>query len=249
MQMCLLCPEVALDGFRHEQLEETAEIKRLERARRVAISHAYTHALTTFQVLSPPSMRLLCSSDYLCIARTAVTRCARTHHLKRARRIVHTRNPARPFRSLALPSGLQTNLAYSYAELGGLSRFVQSPTASQEQGGSPFPPPTRKPARPFRSLALHLCFQMNLTNSLQSTEGCHALCKDPFPKNEQGGSPTRTPTLKPARPFGSTALPSCLHRDRLNSFAERGGLSRFVQGPTASQEQGGSPSSTPTRKP
>ena len=54
MQMCLLCPEVTLDGFRHEQLEETAEIKRLERARRVAISHAYSQALTTFQVLSPP---------------------------------------------------------------------------------------------------------------------------------------------------------------------------------------------------
>ena len=46
MQMCLLCPEVALNGFRHEQLEETAEIKRLQRARRVAISHACSQALT-----------------------------------------------------------------------------------------------------------------------------------------------------------------------------------------------------------
>ena len=58
MQICLLCPKVALDGFRHEQLEETDEIKRLQRARRVAISHAYSHALKTFQVLSPASMRL-----------------------------------------------------------------------------------------------------------------------------------------------------------------------------------------------
>ena len=78
MQMCLLCPEVALDGFRHEQLEETAEIKRLQRARRVAISHSYSQAMKTFQVLSPPSMRRLCSADYLCRARKAVTRFART---------------------------------------------------------------------------------------------------------------------------------------------------------------------------
>ena len=62
MQMCLLCPEVALDGFRHEQLEETAKIKRLQR---VAISHAYSQALKTLQVLSPPSMRLLYTVDYL----------------------------------------------------------------------------------------------------------------------------------------------------------------------------------------
>ena len=34
VQMCLLCPEVALDIFRHEQLEGTAEIKRLQRAMR-----------------------------------------------------------------------------------------------------------------------------------------------------------------------------------------------------------------------
>ena len=81
--MCLFCPEVALDGFRHEQFQETAEIKRLQRARRVAISHAYSHAFKTFQVLSPPSMRLSYSFDYLCRARRAVTRCARTHHLKR----------------------------------------------------------------------------------------------------------------------------------------------------------------------
>ena len=91
MEMCLLCPKVTLDGFKHDQLEETAEIKRLQRARRVAISHAYSHALKTFQVLSPPSMRLLYSSYCLCRARRAVTRCARTHRLKRARRIVHTR--------------------------------------------------------------------------------------------------------------------------------------------------------------
>ena len=99
MQMCLLYPEVALDGFRHEQLEETAEIKRLERAQRVAISHAYSHALQTFQVLSPASRRLLYSPDYLCRARMAVTRCAKTHHLTRSRRIVPTRKPERPFRS------------------------------------------------------------------------------------------------------------------------------------------------------
>ena len=90
MQMCLLCPEVALDGFRHEYLEETAEIKRLKRARRVAISHAYSPALKTFQVLSPPSMRLLYSAHYLCRARRAVTFCARTHRLKRARRILRS---------------------------------------------------------------------------------------------------------------------------------------------------------------
>ena len=62
MQMCLLCPKVALDGFRHEQLEETAEIKRFQRARRVAISHTYSRALKSFQVLSPPFMRLLYSA-------------------------------------------------------------------------------------------------------------------------------------------------------------------------------------------
>ena len=94
MQMCLSCPQVALDGFRHKQLEETAEIKRLQRARRVAISHASSPAVKTFQVLSPPFMRLLYSVDYLCRARKAVTRCARTHRLTRARRIVHS--PAHP---------------------------------------------------------------------------------------------------------------------------------------------------------
>ena len=52
MQMCLLCPEVALDGFRHEEeLEETAEIKRLQRARRVAIS---PRLLTSVEDLSGP---------------------------------------------------------------------------------------------------------------------------------------------------------------------------------------------------
>ena len=87
MQMCLLCPKVALDGFRHVQFEETAEIKRLQRAQRVAISHAYSHALKTFQVLSPPSMRLLYSAYCLCRARRAVTLCARTYRLTRARRV------------------------------------------------------------------------------------------------------------------------------------------------------------------
>ena len=162
MQMCLLCPKVALDGFRHDQLEDTAEIKRLQRARRVAISHAYSQALKTFQVLSPPSMRLLYSADYLCRARKAVTRCARTHHLKRARWIVHTRMPGRPFRSLNLPSCFHRDLTNSFAERAGLSRFVQGPTASQEQGGSPSPSPTRKPARPFRSLALPSYFHRDL---------------------------------------------------------------------------------------
>ena len=51
--MCLLCPEVALDGFRREQLEETAEVKRLQRARRIAITHAYSQALNTFQGPQP----------------------------------------------------------------------------------------------------------------------------------------------------------------------------------------------------
>ena len=45
--MCLSCPEIALGGFRHVQLEGTAEIKRLKRARRIAISHAYSQALRT----------------------------------------------------------------------------------------------------------------------------------------------------------------------------------------------------------
>ena len=143
--MCQLCPEVALDSFRHEQLEETAEIKRLQRARRVAISHANSHALKTLQVLSPPCMRLLCSADYLRRAWKAVTHCARTHHLKRARRIVPTRKPGTPFRSLALPICFQMDLTNSFAERAGLSRFVQGLTASQEQGGSPSPTPTRKP--------------------------------------------------------------------------------------------------------
>ena len=87
MKMCLLCPKVALDGFKHEQFEETAEIKRLQRARRVAVSPAYSHALKTFQVFSPPSMRLLYSAYCLCRARRAVTLCARTYRLTRARRV------------------------------------------------------------------------------------------------------------------------------------------------------------------
>ena len=48
------------------------------------------------------------------------------------------------------------------------------------------------------------------------------------------------PTRKPERPFRNLALPSCFHRDLTNSFAERRGLSRFLQGPNALQEQGGS---------
>ena len=72
--MYLFCLEIALDGFRHEQLEETAEIKRLTRARRVAISHAYSKAWKTFQVLSPAFRRSLYSPDHLCRARRAFTR-------------------------------------------------------------------------------------------------------------------------------------------------------------------------------
>ena len=174
-----------------------ARTHRLTRATRVAVSRAYSKALKTFRVLSPPSRRSLYSPDNICRARRAVTRFARTHHLKRTRGIVHTRKPARPFRSLALPSCFNRDRSNSFAERGGLSRFVQGPTASKEQGGSCAPMPTRKLARPFRSYA----------------------------------------------------LPSCSYRDIVNSFAERGGLSRFVQGPTASQEQGVSPSPKPTRKP
>ena len=44
----------------------------------------------TFQVLSPPSRRLLYSLNLLCRSRRAVTWCALTHRLKRARRISHT---------------------------------------------------------------------------------------------------------------------------------------------------------------
>ena len=149
MQMCLLCPEVALDGFRHEQLEETAEIMRLQRARRVAISHAYSQAVTTFQVLSPPFMRQLFSADYLCRARWAIKFCARTHRLKGARRIL--RSPCPPARlqylsgSYVLPSYFNRDLFTSFAERRGLSRFVQGPTALQEQRGSLSPAPTRKP--------------------------------------------------------------------------------------------------------
>ena len=148
----VLCPPVMFQQRSCTQLCRArravtlcARTHRLTRARSLAISHAYSQALITFQVLSPAFRRLLYSPDYLCRARRAVTRFARTHHLKRTRGIVHTRKPGRPFRSLAFPSGSHRDLTNSFAERGGLSRFVQGPTALKEQRGSPSPAPTRKP--------------------------------------------------------------------------------------------------------
>ena len=90
-----------------------------------------------------------------------------------------TRKPERPFRNLALPSCFHRDLKNSFAERGGLSRFVQGPTASQEQGGSPSPPPTCKPARPFRSLALPSCFHRDLTNSFAERGGLSRVVRRP----------------------------------------------------------------------
>ena len=80
----LMVPNGSLEQLKRARraVTRSARTHRLKRARRVPISHANSQAMKTFRVLSPPSRRLLYSSDYLCRARRAVTRCARTHHLQ-----------------------------------------------------------------------------------------------------------------------------------------------------------------------
>ena len=142
---------------------------------------------------------------------------------------MHTRKPAKPFRSIALPSCFHRDLQNSFAERAGLSRFVQGPIASQEQGGSPSPPPTRKPARPFRSIALPSCFHRDLTNSFAERAGLSRFVQGPTASQEQGGSPSPTPTRKPGRPFRASAFHTDLCSIHLNIWAELAGLSCVLQ--------------------
>ena len=211
-----MCPEVALDGFRHEQLEETAKIKRLQRARRVAISHAYSHALKTFQVLSLPSMRLLYSVDHLCKARRAVARCARTHRLKEARTIVHFLaypQARKTFQVINPPLMLPEK---SENQLNGAQRAVTrcarthrpgtvatSPYSQALKTFQAFNPPSRR----------LLCSPDVLCKALRAVTRCartHRLTQ----ARRVAISP---PTRKPGRPFRSLALPSCFQMD-LNFF-------------------------------
>ena len=111
MQMCLLCPKVAWMALGTSNSKETAEIKRLQRARRVAISQAL---LASVEDLSGSSGLLSCGFFILLTTyaeRGGLSRVVlRTHHLTRARRIAPTRKPARPFGSMDLPSCLQRDL-------------------------------------------------------------------------------------------------------------------------------------------
>ena len=102
-----------------------ARTHRLTRARRVAISPAHPQACKTFQVHSPPFMLPQGSYEQLCRARRAVTLCARTHRLKRARRVAVS--PAHPqaCKTFQVPS-LHASCFMLHASTGILQTALQS---------------------------------------------------------------------------------------------------------------------------
>ena len=93
-----------------------------------------------------------------------------------------TRKPGRPFRSLALPSCFKMDPKNSWAEHGGLSRVVQGPTASKEQGLSPNSQALENLSGPQPSFQASIVFSQS---PMQISEGCHVVCIDPPPQKSK----------------------------------------------------------------
>ena len=91
--------------------------------------------------------------------------------------------------------------------------------------------------------------QRSLKQLRRAHGGLSRLLQGPIASQEQGGSPSHTPYSKALEnlsgPQPSIWASNILFR---NTYAERGGLSRVVRGPTALKKQGGSRTSLPTRK-
>ena len=127
---------------------------------------------------------------------------------------------------------------------------MQGPTASQEQGGLPSPPAHPHACKTFQVQSPPVMLpQRSLKQLRRAHGGLSRLLQGPIASQEQGGSPSHTPYSKALEnlsgPQPSIWASNILFR---NTYAERGGLSRVVRGPTALKKQGGSRTSLPTRK-
>ena len=100
--------------------------------------------------------------------------------------------------------------------------------------------PTRKPARPFRSLALSLCFHMDLTDSFAERGGLSRFAQGPTALQEQTGVAVSRAYSKALKTFRVLSPPSMRLLYSPDYLCRARGLSRVVRGPTTSKERGGS---------